>query len=142
MKRNLYAGTMLGLMVVLALGCGSDLDTAKVNGKVTVGGQPVEGITVTFMPAAGGRPAQGITDASGNFSLSTMGNEDGAVPGKHKVTFSKDTSTASSDSSTAALPKPVELPFNAKYSSVDTSGITAEVVAGKTNQLEPWNLEK
>ncbi len=146
MKSILHPRTMLCVAVLLATGCGSSLNTAKVNGKVTVAGQPVADIVVTFMPEGGGRPAMGVTDASGNFSLSTLGNQDGAVPGKHKVAFSKSAPPPASDPSQVAPadynPKPVELPFNAKYATAETSGITADVEAGKANNLPAWDLEK
>jgi hypothetical protein len=125
---------------VLTVGCGgAGGDTGRVKGKVTVAGQPVEGIAVTFTPASG-RPAVGVTDASGNFTLSTLSNADGAVPGTHKVSFSKGSSGDSPPSDLTGPPPPPQ-PFNAKYSSGATSGITAEVVKGKTNEFT-WDLEK
>lgn len=55
-----------------------------MSGAVTYNGQPIEGVSVAFVPASG-RPAAGITDASGHFTLSTFGTGDGAVLGSHKV---------------------------------------------------------
>jgi hypothetical protein len=125
---------------LLIAGCGGpNLTTAPVKGKVTVAGQPLENIQITFIPAEG-RPALGRTDAEGNFTLSTMSANDGAVPGTHQVKFFYATDTGEVDSS-APPPESVPLPFNAKYAGKMSSGITAEVEVGKTNEFT-WDLEK
>ena len=140
MKGILPAIALFAAATVFAVGCGnSGASTASVKGKVTVAGQPVEGIAVTFTPATG-RPGVGVTDASGNFTLSTLANADGAVPGTHKVSFSKGPSGDPPPSDLTGPPPPAQ-PFNAKYENGATSGITAEVVSGKTNEFT-WDLEK
>jgi hypothetical protein len=78
--------------VVVVLGCSSD-DSGlgsryKVTGKVTYKGAPLPHGTVTFVPVKPpvpeGRSATGqIKD--GYFSLSTTGNNDGALPGEYNV---------------------------------------------------------
>ncbi|MCU0877357.1 MAG: carboxypeptidase-like regulatory domain-containing protein [Pirellulaceae bacterium] len=128
-----------GLVAVAGCG-GTGTATAKVNGKVTVAGQPMEGITVTFYPTGGGRPAVGITDSSGAFTLSTLASGDGAVPGSHQVTFTKVESSEPPPSDAPPMQN-VPQPFNAKYSAAQSSGITAEVATGKTNEFT-WDLEK
>jgi hypothetical protein len=132
MKYLLQMGAISCLMLIGGVGCGGGpgADTASVTGKVTVAGQPVENITVTLQSEGGGRPAIGITDSSGNFSLATFSKGDGAVPGKHKVSFGM------SGTDSAALP------FNKKYLNPATSGIIADVVAGQSNELPVWDLEK
>lgn len=115
------------------------LKTAQVKGRVTVGNRPLQDIQITFIPNEG-RPATGITDADGNFSLSTLSSNDGAVPGKHLVRFSF-SATADEGDSSAPPPESVPLPFHAKYASKRTSGITAEVLEGKLNEFT-WDLEK
>jgi hypothetical protein len=91
-------------LLILGFGCagcggGSDnLATAKVTGKVTYNNMPVTGGSVTFSPissASGGtkpsmvgKPAAGVVGSDGTFSLSTYGSGDGAVVGKHRVSFS------------------------------------------------------
>jgi major membrane immunogen (membrane-anchored lipoprotein) len=77
--------------VVVVLGCGDDsgLGTRyKVTGKVTYNGALVPHGTVNFIPTKPpppeGRAATGqIKD--GVYSLSTMGNDDGALPGDYNV---------------------------------------------------------
>ena len=96
-----------GLRLGLA-GCGEDPGvtdrpaTVPVSGVVTLGGNPVEGATVTFhagVPAPGqtaqGNSAVGQTDAEGRFQLKTFEANDGAVPGEYVVTISKYEAAAS-----------------------------------------------
>jgi hypothetical protein len=77
--------TALALAPFLA-GCGGGPRPVKVSGTVTLNGQPVEGAMVQFVPVKDdGRPATGITNADGGFSLTTVENLDGAMPGTYKV---------------------------------------------------------
>lgn len=79
------------------LGCGGSGDqfpTAKVSGKVTMNGQPVTGGQITLSPisaVSGKRPGKtgvGVIGADGTYVVSTYGNGDGAVVGKHRLLFS------------------------------------------------------
>ncbi len=83
------------LALTWAIGCGSRR-TAPVSGRVTINGQPVEGIIVYFSPVAGsdpmnaGVPSRGRTTAEGHFTLSTMDvkkDYPGALVGTHTVTM-------------------------------------------------------
>ena len=75
----------LGLLVA---GCGSENDLAKVKGKVTLNGQPLEGATVEFQPAADGTaPSAGTTDAKGRYELMYSFKVRGAVSGEHIVSI-------------------------------------------------------
>lgn len=104
MRGLLLFQTSLGILsLLLANGCsggGGSADrpeTAPVSGTVTLGGTPVAGATVTFMPMAEsqpGQPSQGnaafaITGAQGQYQLTTFSSSDGAVPGEYKVTVTK-----------------------------------------------------
>ncbi|MCH5373930.1 MAG: carboxypeptidase-like regulatory domain-containing protein, partial [Planctomycetes bacterium] len=60
---------------------------AKVTGIVTLDGEPLEGAKVIFQPKKG-QPAAGITDGKGRYSLTTLENHDGAVPGQYRVIIS------------------------------------------------------
>jgi hypothetical protein len=79
------------LVVVLLLaasGCGRRL--VKLEGTVTLDGQPLEGATVTFVPEGGSGPsASGLTGSDGVFSLTTRTSGDGVAPGAYKVTVTK-----------------------------------------------------
>jgi hypothetical protein len=78
-----------------ASGAANREKTIPVTGKVTYNGEPVADATVTLVPdapppdAIGKRAAFGRTDSSGRFSLRTFEPDDGAVPGKYKVTVTK-----------------------------------------------------
>lgn len=79
--------------VAFLIGCTAGTDrpkTVKVTGTVTYNGTAVDGATVTFGPAsAEGHAASGKTNASGQFTLSTFEQGDGAVPGTYIVTIFK-----------------------------------------------------
>lgn len=64
----------------------------QVTGQITLDGQPVTGLIVTFHPQARAdsvnavtRQAMGETDAEGRFALGTNARGDGAAVGKHRV---------------------------------------------------------
>lgn len=159
---------MLALSLFLFAGCAGDregLDTAKVSGKVTLGGQPVEGAQVVFAPTSGGgKAATGRTDASGNYALTTLDPEDGALPGSYRVMISKteggattpavDTSGMTQEQADAAsaeayyssaaakeagsrkAAEEVKDLLPAKYKNPGTSGFTAEVKSGENNVFD------
>jgi hypothetical protein len=87
------ARSLLGLVAVLALGCGSK-KLAPVSGTVTLNGKPLVGATVTFDPIAekgsieAGHASMGKTDEEGRFTLQTTKGENGARIGKHRVSIS------------------------------------------------------
>lgn len=98
--RTYQAGAVWILLFlgISATGCGgSSNPVAPVNGVVTLNGQPVADMVVTFTPVPGktatvgddnqpGKSATGNTDAEGKFTLSTYERGDGALIGEHKVT--------------------------------------------------------
>jgi hypothetical protein len=72
------------------VGCGSESERpVPAGGRVTLGGNPVEGAMVTFNGKNGGRSASGKTDKDGKFKLSSIDTDDGAVPGEFIVTIFK-----------------------------------------------------
>lgn len=125
-------------MLLLAGGCGqSDRpQLAPVTGAVLLDGQPMEGAAVMFIPVAGGRPAQGLTDAQGKFRLTTFEENDGAIVGEHKVSVTKmkvtgATETAEGLSGTvdaANIQETWIVPQ--RYSLPETSNLTAKVEKG------------
>src|SRR5690606_587041 len=87
--------TAIGALLVSLAGCdGGEFSTAPVSGKVVMNGQPVTEGNITFSPIAegnselSGKPASGDIGSDGTFTLSTYGENDGAVVGKHRVIFS------------------------------------------------------
>jgi hypothetical protein len=129
-------GLGLALVLVCVAGCGKPgtAPTAEVTGTVTLDGSPIEGVGVTFLPQEG-RPASGVTNASGQFTLSTFETGDGAVPGRHKVAIGEqpDESEPMPGTPEAANWKPPEARFPEKYSNPEESGFEAQVEPGKPN---------
>jgi len=87
---------LVAIAVALA-GCGEggDFSVAPVTGVVQCNGQPVPGGLIFFEPkqtgdsAVVGKVGLGIIDESGNFTVSTYGDGDGAVVGLHRVKVEK-----------------------------------------------------
>lgn len=75
-------------------GCGESYKVVPVSGKITVDGQPLANASVYFQPtgdkAAGVPASMALTDAQGNYTLTTATEkpQEGAVPGSHKVILS------------------------------------------------------
>ncbi|MDR1485859.1 MAG: hypothetical protein LBT09_13685 [Planctomycetaceae bacterium] len=83
------------LVTLYFAGCGSskiDPSYRFVTGTVTYNGKPVAGASVLFSPLDGGLAASGVSNASGNYQLSTGTAQvpgSGTKPGKYKVTVYK-----------------------------------------------------
>ncbi len=81
------------VMVGSLIGCGAegDFPTVPTTGRVVCEGQPVPLVMVFFEPLQSGKAAlvgkQGIAnaEADGTFKVSTYGDNDGAVVGRHRV---------------------------------------------------------
>lgn len=132
-------GCLLALSLSFLAGCGEKTGTLPISGKVTYQGKPVAGARVSFVPKAGTRPADGVTDSEGRYQLGTFMAGDGALPGDYGVAVSstntdltKPPSTEIQGADAYALPteaaKKSTLP--AKYLSPDKSGLKAVVEAG------------
>jgi hypothetical protein len=127
------------LISVADIGCDSPDPSGLVEatGTVTYEGRPLEGANVLFQPQGGNEPSlasQSVTDGDGRFRLSThigAGKfQSGIAPGRYGVAITKlDTA---SNSSTLAPPKHL-LPK--KYATPPTSGLVAEVAAGRENDF-------
>ncbi|MDR1477603.1 MAG: carboxypeptidase-like regulatory domain-containing protein [Planctomycetaceae bacterium] len=64
----------------------------QVKGRVLLDDTPVEGASVFFVPVkktAKSRSAVGLTDANGNFKLTTLKTNDGIYPGTYRIYLSK-----------------------------------------------------
>ena len=146
------------LLVFCGCGGSSSVGVVAATGTVTLDGKPLDGATVAFVPDSdGARSASGLTDASGNFRLTTVEPGDGATPGKYKVTVSK----LVADSQPAAMPKtqeeamkelsqkarsgsaafmptgpkPVKETLPSRYSNPTTSGLQQEVKSSGENKF-------
>ena len=80
---------MIVPLAIVTLGCdSSDLELVPVSGLVTLDGKAVAGAAIVFTPQKGGRPAWGTTDEQGEFHLTTLEENDGAIVGTHVATVS------------------------------------------------------
>src|SRR5262245_35042525 len=86
--RVVLVGSLLAL-AALAGGChrGSAWSLAPVEGTVTKGGRPLQGVEVVFLADSDadtmGPRAAGRTDEAGHYRLRTDNGEDGVVVGKY-----------------------------------------------------------
>jgi len=80
---------LAGVALMTVLGCGDDglARRYSVSGTVTYLGKPVESGSISFHPSDKKGHSAGGTVTDGKFYISTVANEDGAVPGHYKVTI-------------------------------------------------------
>jgi hypothetical protein len=148
---------VFSLLVALAslgldAGCGNGPHLAPVQGKVTYKGAPVPTGTITFHPVEGGRSASGTITSDGSYSLARRMPGDEVIVGKYTVTIEAteaaaqitttqhvasltDEVTVIPDARVSAPPKEL---VPVKYSTVESSGLTATVNSGP-NQID-FNL--
>ncbi len=151
---------LLCLLVIaqFSLGCGGGQEgppVAPVKGVVTVDGKPVEGATVSFTVKDFSRFSTGVTNEKGEYSLTTMNTNDGAVVGENSVAIRqalKDSAGMAPVMDLEAMKtgktdqkgpsKPVDLKkvqqnptavVPAKYGDPDKSNLKRTVVAGEKN---------
>lgn len=109
--------------------------TVPAAGVLTVGGQAVANVNITFTPEVG-RSATGQTDASGAFVLSTFTEGDGAVQGTHKVTLSTSTAEVPMPGTPEAESYvPAPLPFPEKYGGLNTTDLEVTLAAGGDREI-------
>jgi hypothetical protein len=81
---------LLLCLIAGLVGCSGE-HLAPVSGKVTFKGTPVDGGTLIFSPvsseAIAGRPASAEIGKDGSYTLQTQHPGDGAVVGRHHITF-------------------------------------------------------
>ncbi len=75
---------LLGVGCLVVCGCGDGSGLGTVTGQVTMDGQPLANVMVTFIPTGGGNASTGVTDASGQYQLVHPSGR-GAEIGTHTV---------------------------------------------------------
>ncbi len=125
------------VLVLATAGCGKSRPAlGQVTGKVTLQGEPVEGAAVMFVPQAGGRTATGVTNAAGEYRLTTFDPEDGALVGRCNVAISKQviSGATADDQGLSGPPGPGGVVKRSllpeQLASPKDSGLTAEVKPG------------
>jgi len=151
MRSCLKPGLMwVGLLCVLSSGCGGDgrPRLVRVEGTVTLDGQPLEGAIVAFQPivedkAKFQRPSSGVTDPSGKFQLKTYEPGDGAPVGKYRVAIVKREVVGKlPDDFNSEMSESVNMTYKwvtpREVSDPATSGLTAEITS---SGLEPKTID-
>lgn len=121
-----YHSPLLAVVCSFALGCSGGTE-AKVSGRVTLDGSPVQLGNVSFEPQSGGVAALSTIDESGEYELSTN-QASGLAAGPYRVkVISREKTPLPPD---GGLPPPGKLLVPEKYTKVDTSGLAFDVVPG------------
>jgi len=149
--RGLLCGVLLSGVVALVGACSGGPDKFKeqrpkvvpAGGAVTYKSQPVDGATVTFAPedTAKGVAAAAITGPDGKFVLKAFDPDEGAVPGKYKVSIVKIEVIPAPPAGHDAVSRPPTKKYHVpqKYEDPEKSGLKAEVVDGQKNDF-PFDL--
>ena len=149
--RNILLFTAIFTTMVLT-GCSNKLATVMVTGTITYEGEPLADASISFSPVTEGQghPAYGTTDSSGKYVLQTILGAVGAgtTPGEYMVTITKlekpkpaqEVRTDSSGrpiatASSMGPPPRLKSLIPDRYSSVDTSELTATVEQKRNNVI-------
>jgi hypothetical protein len=112
-------------------------------GRVTLGGKPLPGAIVRFVPKTGGRDARAVTDQSGVYQMSTVvprvapDKSKGVVPGEYVVVISRvampDGTPPPADiiDENDAIAKGARQSVPAKYTNPETSPLKVRVAPPK-----------
>ena len=81
-----HVAAVVASVFLTGCGAGDRPPLGEVKGKVTLDGQPLQEVIVTFTPEVG-RPAAGLTDANGMYELSYTHDAKGTKVGPNSVSF-------------------------------------------------------
>jgi hypothetical protein len=87
--RPVAACVLVASGLFLAPGCNKNSRLMPVDGTVTLDGEPVTGMIITFQPQGDteGNGANGYVGDGGHFSLTDMRGEPGAYRGTYRISF-------------------------------------------------------
>ncbi len=130
MKSLLKCIVPVALMAV-AIGCGpGGPATVPVTGKITIGGQPANNVSISFIPETAGAPTASGTANNGTYTLYTgVDGKPGAVVGKYKVTLAAQGASDEAAYRSGKAPGTGSLPFPAEYADPTKTPLTKEVTA-------------
>ena len=143
----MLAGTSVGtraavaivLVALVTAGCGGARTSPEVSGTVTMGGQPLVGVIVTFYPMTDERDglpfARGTTDAAGHYTLSLPDGKPGAVVGPSRVVVNWPPRERS-DSPDTPPKRPVQPFIPVRYTVATETPLVFEVKAGSAQVID------
>jgi hypothetical protein len=120
----------LVLALLLVAGCSDGPPVGKVQGKLTVGNQPLTAGSVIFENRDTGVAAQAALGSDGGYVI-RFRQRDGLPPGTYQVAVTP--STIGTGEAPLVVPNnepPPASPIPEKYRTIKTSGLTATVKAG------------
>ena len=131
-NRKLYALAAAVLFIAITTGCGDGL--ARVNGAVTLAGEPVsetdtQRCYVTLKQVPSGVVASGEVDRSGSFSL-RAGSSNGMPPGEYAASVRVCEVTPPPEPGGYSSSRDIS---PARYSNSKTSGLSVTLVAGSND---------
>ena len=143
---TMFKSLSLVSIICLLAGCTTSSDMSPVSGTVKSDGKLLTEGEVAFHPAGGGRPSYGTIQDDGSYQLMTKKLGDGVSPGSYRVTIKAEKRLKPTQTKPANMtpeeeldfipdPGKLVLSFPEKYSSINTTTLTAEVEAGKTNEI-------
>lgn len=118
-------------LMVGAIGCGpGGPATVPVTGKITIGGQPANNVSISFIPETAGAPTASGTATNGSYTLYTgVDGKPGAVVGKYKVTLAAQGGSDEAAYRSGKAPGTGGLPFPAEYGDPSKTPLSKEVTA-------------
>jgi hypothetical protein len=139
-RRAPAAGLAAALLLALAGCSGPKWDYAEVEGKVTLGQQPLAGVNVTFYPDSEGAEqlpyATGKTDASGRYALTSVSGKAGALVGKNRVVVNWPLRERRDDRDRGPPPPPPGPPIPLPYTVASQTPLLVEVKAGGRQTID------
>src|SRR5262249_14120625 len=140
MTAGINARVAAGLTVVLAAaGCGGPKTVPEVSGTVTMGGQPLVGVVVTYYPVTEGRDglpyAKGTTDGAGHYTLTLPDGKPGAVVGQSRVVVNWPPRDRS-DAPDKQAKRPAQPFIPVRYTVVTETPLNFEVKAGGVQVID------
>lgn len=130
----------ISLLLFSLAGCGPErLTTSSTSGKATFDGKPVTKGTIVLTPVEDngeprkGKSAVGTLDSSGYFVLTTYEENDGAILGKHRVSYSPPEDGESEEGEPASFPEGAEEPVS--RASSQKTGIEFQLGVSESNAV-------
>jgi hypothetical protein len=112
-----WAAFWLMLSCAMLVGCDDRPKRVGVSGRVTIDGEPLTTGVIYFAPE-GTRPSMGNIGEDGSFTMTCYGDNDGVIPGTHRVSIAAMEVLGPSKIKWFAPPK---------YADFNTSGLTVTI---------------